>query len=112
MSGDGGPRGGLRGRRSEDRLRTPLPCPGLYVASSLWKTLGSVALQARASIDVNTGVWGDRGGVREALKSGQPNGDSAFPVPNGSRAPARVCSLRSCDKPHRRLGLASGLRVR
>jgi len=70
-SGDGGPREGLRGKRSEGRLRTPLRWqrqPGL---SSLWKTLRSVALQGRALIDANTGVLGERqGGARNGKWAG------------------------------------------
>ena len=66
----GGPREGLRGRRSEDRLRTPLPWRRQYAASSLWKTLGFIALQARAPIDVNTRIRGDRGGGGRERRNG------------------------------------------
>lgn len=56
-------------RRSEERLRTPPPWPLLSAASSLWKTPRAVALQARAPMEANTGVLGDRqGGARKAKR--------------------------------------------
>jgi len=51
-------------------LRTPHLARGLSPASSLWKTLRSVALQARAQTDANTGFWAIGRGVREEQNGG------------------------------------------
>ncbi len=61
-SGDGGPREGLRRKRSEGRLRTPVGWRRLDRPSRLWKTLKSVALQGNAQDHENTGVSAIGGG--------------------------------------------------
>ena len=105
-SGDCGPREGLRRRRSEDRLRTPLAWPWLSGLSSLWKTLRSVALQGRAPIDANTGVLGGRqGGARNRKRAeSQPQQGMGIEVqrahPPAGRQPSRglpfASSLAAC----------------
>ena len=100
-SGDGGPRKGLRGKRSEDHLRTPLPWPRQRTESTLWKTLRSVALQGRALIDANTGVLGDRqGGARNRKRAeSQPQQGPCIGVqrahPPAGRQPSRGLPLAS-----------------
>jgi hypothetical protein len=78
----------LRGKRSEGRLRTPLPWPRLRLPSSLWKTLRSLALQGRAPINANTGVWANGRGVRGKEKGQEASADLGSPVQPETRTPS------------------------
>ena len=94
-SGDSGPREGLRRKRSEGRLRTPLPWRGLDGLSSLWKTLRVTALQGRAPNDANTGVSANPGGVRGSRKGQQARRLKGSASAPWSRTPPRPDGSRS-----------------
>ncbi len=101
-SGDGGPREGLRRKRSEGRLRTPLAWRRRCGPSSLWKTLRSVALQDSAQDHAKPGVSAIGGGVRGGGKGRQAiAGQEVSPVPGPHPPPGPGAGLRERASPDR-----------
>ena len=77
----------MRRKRSEGRLRTPLPWRRMDGPSSLWKTLRSVALQRSAQDHANTGDSTIGRGVRGKEKRHEASGGLGSSVQAEKRTP-------------------------